>query len=187
MYGAPTIDGIDVLVVCTGNICRSPMAEILLREHLVARGMRANVRSAGTLAWHGPATPEAVEVMDARGLDLGAHRSRELTPGLVASADLIVGMTRNHVWGVTAHEAGAQARAFVIGELVRLGPLVGPRGDGVSVREWAARVAARRGDGPIGRAGDDVADPYGEPLEFYEATAARLARDLRVVADLLAP
>ncbi len=174
-------------MVCTGNICRSPMAELLLREHLVARGAEAKVRSAGTLAWHGSATTEAVEVMGARGLDLDAHRSQELTSALVTDADLIVGMTRNHVWGVTAHESGAEARAFVIGELVRLGPVVGPRVDGESVRDWAAKVAERRGDGPIGRAGDDVADPYGEPLSFYEATAARLDRDLGVVAALLVP
>lgn len=174
-------------MVCTGNICRSPMAELLLRGHLEARGLSARVRSAGTLAWHGPATAEAVEVMEARGLDLRAHRSQELTPALVADADLIVGMTRNHVWGVTAHESGAESRAFVIGELIRLGPLVGARADGESVRDWAAKVAERRGDGPIGRAGDDVADPYGEPLACYEATAARLERDLALLAGLLSP
>ena len=174
-------------MVCTGNICRSPMAELLLRGHLDARDMPARVRSAGTLAWHGPATDEAVEVMEARGLDLRAHRSQELTPSLVADADLIVGMTRNHVWGVTAHESGAESRAFVIGELVRLGPLVGARVGDESVRDWAAKVAERRGDGPIGRAGDDVADPYGEPLAFYEATAAQLERDLALLAGLLSP
>jgi len=172
-------------MVCTGNICRSPMAELLLRGHLDARGVRARVRSAGTLAWHGPATDGAVEVMEARGLDLRAHRSQELTPTLVADADLIVGMTRNHVWGVTAHEPGAETRAFVIGELVRLGPLVGTRANAEPARDWAARVAERRGDSPVGRAGDDVADPYGEPLDFYEATAVRLERDLVVVASLL--
>jgi len=187
VYGAPTIGRIDVLVVCTGNICRSPMAELLLRDHLASRGVDARVRSAGTLAWHGPATGDAIEVMDARGLDLRAHRSRELTPALTSEADLIVGMTRNHVWGVTAHEPGAETRAFVIGELVRLGPVVGARATGESVRAWAAKVAERRGDGPIGRAGDDVADPYGEPRSFYEATAARLDRDLEVVAGLLVP
>ena len=174
-----------ILVVCTGNICRSPMAEVLLRARLDARGAEAGVRSAGTLAWHGPATREAVEVMHGRGLDLDSHRSQDLTPALIADADLVIGMTRNHVWGVTAHEAGAEARAFVIGELIRLGPLVGPRAAGESVRDWAARVAERRGDGPIGRAGDDVADPYGEPLGFYEETATRLDRDLGLVADLL--
>ncbi len=174
-------------MVCTGNICRSPMAELLLRDLLDARGVDARVRSAGTLAWSGPATHEAVEVMDARGLDLGLHLAQALTADLIAAADLIVGMTRNHVWGVTAHEPGAEGRAFVIGELVRLGPLVGARTEGESVRSWAARVAARRGDEPIGRGGDDVADPYGEPRAFYEATAERLERDLRVVAGLLVP
>ena len=187
MYGAPTIDRIDVLIVCTGNICRSPMAEVLLREHLAARGASARVRSAGTLAWRGPATREAVEVMHARGLDLESHIAQDLDAALVADADLIVGMTRNHVWGAMAHEPGVEARAFVIGELARLGPTVGPRAPGESVREWAARVSARRNGAPIGRAGDDVADPYGEPLAFYEATAARIDRDLAVVAALLTP
>ena len=176
---------IDVLVVCTGNICRSPMGEVLLRAQLARRGVGATVQSAGTLAWGGSATGEAVEVMATRGLDLAGHRSQELTAALVADADLVIGMTRNHVWGVTAHEPGAASRAFVIGELVRLGPLVGSRAGGESVRDWAARVAERRGDGPIGRAGDDVADPYGESYGFYEATATRLERDLAVVAELL--
>jgi len=179
---------IDVLVVCTGNICRSPMGEVLLRAHLAQRGADAHVHSAGTLAWGGPATGSAVLTMRERGLALDGHLSRPLSNELVERADLVIGMTRDHVWRAMRASEDAATRAFVLGELVRLGARIGPRRAGESVREWAARVAGLRPDDrPLGRIGDEVDDPVGEPMHVYRATAERLDRDLGTIAALLAP
>jgi protein-tyrosine phosphatase len=177
---------IDLLLVCTGNVCRSPMGAALLRAHLEARGVDAHVHSAGTLPWGGPATPNSVEVMHEHGLSIDGHLSRALTDELVMTADLVLGMTRDHVWRVT-RAGDVAARAFLAGELVRLGAAVGARANGESVRDWAARVAAARPDGPVGRVGDEVDDPVGEPLAVYRATAVRLDHLMGAVAALLAP
>ncbi len=81
-----------VLMVCTGNVCRSPMAEALLRARFAARG-RGSVSSAGLSALVGrPAEPLAVELLAERGIDLSAHRARQLTPDMVAAAELVVVM-----------------------------------------------------------------------------------------------
>jgi protein-tyrosine-phosphatase len=96
-------------------------------------------------------------------------------------------MTRDHVWRATTLSPDATQRAFLLGELARLGRRAGSRHPDESERAWAQRVARERPDGPIGRHDDEVADPVGEPLAVYRATAARLDRDLRVIAELLAP
>jgi protein-tyrosine phosphatase len=183
---------IDVLIVCTGNICRSPMGEVILRSHLAARGVDAHVHSAGTLAWGGPATGNAGLVLRERGRSLEGHLSRSLTDGMVEDADLVLGMTREHVWRATRRVADATDRTFLLGELRRLGAEAGPRrvGVGETVRDWAARAAVLRPPGPagaVGRVGDEVADPVGEPLPVYRATADRLERELAAIAVLLAP
>lgn len=81
-----------VLVICTGNICRSPMGEALLRERFARLG-RGTVQSAGLAALVGrPADPLAVELMRERGLDVSAHRARQLTPEMIANAGLVLVM-----------------------------------------------------------------------------------------------
>jgi protein-tyrosine phosphatase len=83
-----------ILIVCTGNICRSPMADVMLRAQLPGR----HVRSAGTGAHAGePATDEAIAVMKAHGYDLSAHRGRQATQALLGSSDLILAMDQSHV------------------------------------------------------------------------------------------
>ncbi|WP_175718580.1 low molecular weight protein-tyrosine-phosphatase [Burkholderia anthina] len=78
-----------LLVVCIGNLCRSPMAEALLRGHLPG----IDVQSAGIGARDGlPADPHAIHLMHARGFDIAAHRSRRLPPALGTHADLILTM-----------------------------------------------------------------------------------------------
>jgi protein-tyrosine-phosphatase len=73
------------------------MAAAILRRRLADRGVEARVRSAGTRAWDVGATAGAVEVMRDHGIDLSAHRGCQLTAELVAEADLVLGMTRDHV------------------------------------------------------------------------------------------
>jgi glycine hydroxymethyltransferase len=86
----------NVLFVCTGNVCRSPMAEALLRRMLAGRD-DIEISSAGVGAREGqPASRESVEALAPEGIDLGAFRSRQVTDDLVARASHIVAMTREH-------------------------------------------------------------------------------------------
>jgi glycine hydroxymethyltransferase len=85
-----------ILFICTGNICRSPMAEGLMRHAL--NGTDIRVLSAGVGAGHGqPPSGHSVRALQEWGIDIGHQRSQPLTAELVDQADLILGMTRNHV------------------------------------------------------------------------------------------
>ena len=86
-----------ILFVCTGNICRSAMAEGLLAAGLGRVGSDLLVASAGTAGGGAaPATEHAVSVLADRGVDISTHRSRGLSAAMVGEADLIVAMTRVH-------------------------------------------------------------------------------------------
>lgn len=104
-----------VLFVCTGNICRSPLAASLLERALQDRGLEVDVTSAGTGAWDGaPASEGAYLVGLERGLDLSGHRARLLTRELVDEADLILTMARHH--RARVDELGGEGKVFVLGE-----------------------------------------------------------------------
>lgn len=89
-----------IALVCTGNTCRSPMAEVLMRNRIEKRTGRKDpvqIISAGLAAFQGDrASPQAVEVMERRGLDLSCHSSQPLTEQLLALADIVLTMTRGH-------------------------------------------------------------------------------------------
>ena len=104
----------SVLFICTGNTCRSPMAEFLFRSWLGPNSEWA-VTSAGIAALPGrPATAAAIEVCREKGVDLTPHRSRELTRELVDQARLIVVMTRMHRDFVTEAYPEAKAKVFLL-------------------------------------------------------------------------
>ena len=88
----------NVLCVCTGNICRSPMLEYLLRQELEKRGLtHITVTSAGTDTIDDmPASEHAVTVMDEVGIDLTVHRSRQMTQAIADDTDVCVVMTPQH-------------------------------------------------------------------------------------------
>ena len=162
------------------------MAMELLAHELAKRGAKANVFSAGTLGWGGPATNHAVKTLADRGLDLSAHESRRMSKQDVDGADLIIGMTRAHVNGAIAHDPDAMPRTFVMGEIVRLGRKVGPRQAGQSVRQWCEGVHAQRlPNRPPGLGSDEIDDPVGENLDVYAACANRLEKLCAELAELL--
>lgn len=89
-----------ILFVCTGNTCRSPMAECMLRAALKERGMMDEIQvlSAGTYAISGaPASTGAQRAMQRRGLSLADHKSRAVTGVLLETCSLIVGLTQKHI------------------------------------------------------------------------------------------
>src|SRR5919201_1480234 len=89
----------SILLVCTGNVCRSPVAEAMVRSTLSRKlgDETPKVSSAGTAGWEGsPATREAVHAAADRGVDISRHVARRLDPAMVGDADLVLCMGRAH-------------------------------------------------------------------------------------------
>ncbi|TCG05847.1 protein tyrosine phosphatase [Paraburkholderia steynii] len=102
-----------VLMVCVGNICRSPMAEYMLRQELP--GIR--VMSAGLDALVGyPADAFAIQVASEFGLDLSSHRAQQLSSVLVTAADLVLTMEGSHKHEIMRRHPRASGRVFRLGE-----------------------------------------------------------------------
>lgn len=171
-----------ILVVCTGNICRSPVVERALAAALDERGIDAVVRSAGT---HGglPNDPVTVRAAAAHGIDLGHHRSRRLTRAIVDhdGADLIITMTRRHLRTVVGGDAELLARTFTLRELARRAAQVAPAAD---MAAWRSALGAGRSatellaDDPA----DDLDDPHGRAAREHE----RMVRSVRELVAVIA-
>ncbi|MGH7603558.1 MAG: low molecular weight protein arginine phosphatase [Gemmatimonadaceae bacterium] len=145
----------NLLFICSGNTCRSPLAEALARQTAARRGIDdIDVSSAGTNAVDNvPATDEALLVGMERGLDLTGHRSRQLTPAIVSEADLIFVMTPGHLEQVK--QMGGRGKVHVIDEY--------------------ASGASDKG----------ISDPYGGDLDAYRNTTDSLEEELERLFDRL--
>ena len=159
----------DVLFVCTGNLCRSPSAALLLRQQLGDAGSEVTVHSAGTVETDfGPPRP-LVEEGRVFGIDLGAHVPRKVDPGMVQAADLVVGLTREHVRETVVAVPSSFPKTFTLREIVRRGLHTGARGAGEDLGAWLARLHDGRlhadlmGESPE----DDVMDPMGGTPDDY--------------------
>ena len=143
-----------ILFVCSGNTCRSPMAEAIARRLAEERGLAdVEVSSAGTGAVAGaPISDGALLVGIENGLDLGAHRARPLTAGLVEQSDLVLVMGSGHLERV--HALGGEGRAFLLADYASGG--LDPRA---------------------------ISDPYGSGLDVYRETFAELSAEVGRALD----
>ncbi len=183
-----------LLVVCTGNICRSPLA-----AHLLARaldGREVEVTSAGTRARPDrPMHPEAQRsLLELAGSHDPSFRSRSLAADLVAAADLVLTAEQAHRDVVAALERGSWARTFTLVEFARL---VGSAGvveaDGAGGEDLTRRAvllrsaaAQRRALLPPARpAHDDVEDPMGRSAAVFQRSGVRIASSVSTIAAAL--
>lgn len=137
-----------VLFVCSGNTCRSPLAEAITRDMLSARGNGTfEVSSAGTFAdGGGAASSGSLEVARENGLDLESFQSRPLSPEILDTADVVVVMEPAHRSAVLGIQPLADTKTYLLGEL-----------SGLQGREAS------------------VPDPFGGPLDSYRRTFQRLS------------
>jgi len=171
----------SILVVCTGNICRSPIAEGMLRDALAARfGTNAPVvDSAGTFGMEGSgAQAESVRAAAERGVDIARHVARVITGAMVEHATLVVTMAGEHRDAIARFSPDTAHKTFTLKELVRLLeslPAVSPGAEPDSLAARVEEAEAKRETGFAGNPHDlDVADPLGMPIDSYRAIAWEL-------------
>ncbi|MGP9695543.1 low molecular weight protein-tyrosine-phosphatase [Brachybacterium sp. AOP25-B2-12] len=109
-----------VLAVCTGNICRSPMAELLLRRAFEDAGLadQVEVESAGTTSWEQgePIDPRAGAVLAEHGIDSAEHRASQMTPDQLRRSDLILALDRDHLGPLCRMAGSAEDRVHLYRE-----------------------------------------------------------------------
>jgi protein-tyrosine phosphatase len=163
------------------------MAEAILRRRLEQRGVPAGVASAGFLSPGYPAMDEAIATMAAEGFDLTGHGSRLVTRELATAADLVIGMTRQHVIELVLEVPDGWSHLFQIGDLVRRAEAVGRRTPEQPFDVWLTAVGAGRTRAGLlsSRLEDDIADPVGEPPAAYQRTWRSLDNLLTRLAAVL--
>ncbi|HEV7207494.1 MAG TPA: low molecular weight phosphotyrosine protein phosphatase [Mycobacteriales bacterium] len=191
--------GPSVLIVCTGNICRSPMAQAVLLAGLPAglpsaSGEPIRVASAGTHALVGnPIDPDALAALAVWGVPAPDFAATQLTAALVQGADLLLGATREHRAAAVTLAPARARHAYTLREFGRLAAAVDPAelpGGNPAARltELLTAVRARRGTLAIGPPADeDIPDPYRRGGPAFDAALRLVHQALRPLTDVLTP
>ena len=184
-----------MLIVCTGNVCRSAFAECLgrayLREQLGDASAAIRLESAGTRAVVGSGMhPDTAAALRGFGAEPGDFRARDLEERMAAEADLILTMTRRHRREVLHEAPRVMARTFTLREAAALLPLIAEPDDAEGefadrARSFVAAMAAARGRRRSGEDADDVFDPIGLPPEAHEAMGEMVTEALLPVLHQL--
>lgn len=179
----PDADFFSILVVCTGNVCRSPLAAQLLEAQLGSSGIPVRVSSAGTRALVGqPMTPEAAALSLDYGGNPRLHRAQQLSRQLVENADLILTATRDHRGEVVSLSPAASRHTFTLAQFARIvgssgalshnAPAPADAKPGFprdTLRSFVSAAAASRGISPppVRAIDDDIEDPYRRSEKVY--------------------
>ncbi|PPF82225.1 low molecular weight phosphatase family protein [Subtercola sp. Z020] len=187
----------SIMTVCSGNICRSPLAEGLLRERLREIG-DVDLSSAGIIARDGDqVTDQILQIGGQFDVDLSAHRARYMIEPYVAGADLLFAMARSHRRAIVEMMPRKVSVTFTLREFARLaGQISDEEISAVAGREATTRdklkaavalTASRRGqsDPPASPDEDDVVDPYRRDDETYALSVAQLVPAVGAVVHIL--
>jgi protein-tyrosine phosphatase len=188
----------EILTVCTGNICRSPLTERLLRSGLDGLWGPAAadvlVHSAGTRAMVGrPMVAETESRLVDRGGAATGFLARQLETPMTRSATLVLALTRAHRAAIVEEHPVAARYTFTLREIARLVADLGPAdiaGDTAAERVHGLASAAARRRGmvpPVPAEDDDVVDPYGGGAARHDLAAAQIAPAVGELLRLLAP
>ena len=183
-----TDEPLRILMVCTANQCRSPLAEVIARRDLAARGVDAVVVSAGLLAGGRPAAKGSRKVAKELGLDLSDHVSRTFDTDTVEAADVIITMGASHVLELSTRVPSCTERTLTLRELARFVSTEGRRGplDRAAVVDEVHRATDR----PLAallEGGLDVEDPIGMPTARFRRTGQELTELIGTVLDVWFP
>lgn len=169
-----------ILTVCTANVCRSPLAEGLLRARLPTEAFI--VESAGVRTPpEGRADPHVVQILNRRGIAVGRLASRQLTTAIAEQSDLVLTATREHRGAVLELHPGALRRTFTLLEFAALAAMA--EAD-YSPAALVRAATAWRSQGPKET---DIADPIGRSDSFHEQVAEQIDEAVASIASRLAP
>lgn len=172
----------SVLYVCTGNVCRSPMAELLFRAWADPRAEVA-VHSAGMQALVGrPIDGSSASALAGLGIDTSQHRGRQFEPWMAAEADVILTAERAHRDALMTELPAIFRRTFTMKEFARLAPFVNAMDAAGTV---AQASAARAHGGVVEQEQDDVADPFKTAVKRAKTVAEEITENVRTTLDML--
>ncbi|KAF5043258.1 MAG: low molecular weight protein arginine phosphatase [Sedimentibacter saalensis] len=154
----------NILLVCTGNTCRSSMAEGIFKQMLIDSNVEnINVSSAGLSAFQGDrANQKAIDVLKNQGIDISGHRARQLTGEMINSSDLILTMTDAHKMSILNYAPKSKGKVFTLKEYARI-----------------------TGGEESGNINLDIHDPYGREYSVYESVMSEIRYEIESIVNKL--